>query len=477
MKVTNIAKNTSYFTLALVFQKVISFTYFLLLAKFLFPEDLGKYFFAISFTTIFSIFIDIGLANVLSREVPKRNNEAGKLLSQVLTIKIPLAIISSLAVIILINILNYPDLTKQLVYISSAAMILDSFTLSFYAVIRGFHNLSFESIGSVIFQLIILIFGFFVIKLNLGLKYLMIITVSASIFNFIFSLFWLKIKFKIKIKIDFDKILLKQIILITAPFAIYGILQRLFTYFDTVLLSYFSGDKYVGLYQIASKTIFAFQFIPMAFTASLYPAFSSYWKFNREQLSISFERAINYLTVISLPISVGIICLADKIIALFKPEYMNSILPLQITIIALFFIFINYPIGSLLNACDKQRTNTINMLIILCISLILNFILIPRFNTIGASITVVICNIVMTVLGLYWAPKITKFSWPKILTILFKALISVFIMGIFVFYLKNKLNIILVITIGGIIYFTLLLLLGGVKKEDIFSIYKSFAKK
>ena len=47
-KITNIAKNTSYFTLALILQKVISFTYFILIARALGPEDLGKYYFAIS---------------------------------------------------------------------------------------------------------------------------------------------------------------------------------------------------------------------------------------------------------------------------------------------------------------------------------------------------------------------------------------------------------------------------------------------
>ena len=71
MKILNIAKNTSYFTLALIVQKIISFSYFTIIARNLLPDDLGKYYFAISFTTIFAIFIDLGLSNVLMREVPK----------------------------------------------------------------------------------------------------------------------------------------------------------------------------------------------------------------------------------------------------------------------------------------------------------------------------------------------------------------------------------------------------------------------
>jgi len=82
-KITNIAKNTSYFTLALILQKVISFTYFVLIARAIGPEDLGKYYFAISFTSIFGIFIDIGQSSVLTREVAKRPDEAEKLFSSV----------------------------------------------------------------------------------------------------------------------------------------------------------------------------------------------------------------------------------------------------------------------------------------------------------------------------------------------------------------------------------------------------------
>ena len=59
-KIANIAKNTSYFTVALIMQKVITFGYFILLARYLFPDSLGKYYLAISFTTIFAIFIDFG---------------------------------------------------------------------------------------------------------------------------------------------------------------------------------------------------------------------------------------------------------------------------------------------------------------------------------------------------------------------------------------------------------------------------------
>jgi O-antigen/teichoic acid export membrane protein len=492
-KITNIAKNTSYFTFALILQKVISFAYFAIIARAIGPEDLGKYYFAISFTTIFAIFIDIGLSNVLTREVAKqldtrcprtpsvcKSGDAQNLLSSVLAIKIPLAVLSLLAAIALVNIMGYPEITRHLVYLSSICMVLDSFTLTFFAISRGFHNLIFESIASVIFQLIALLFGLTALHFNLGLRWLMGAMVAASVFNFCYSAALTRWKWKIKLFAGYDKALIKSIAIITVPFGLFAIFQRIYTYLDSVLLSVLAGDLYVGYYQIAFKIVFALQFLPMAFTASLYPAFASYWARDKEQLVVTFERAMNYLIIISLPISIGTIALSDKIILLFKSEYMEAILPLQIIMAALFFIFINFPIGSLLNACDRQKVNTINMGAVLTVSVIMNLLLIPFFQknyqngALGASITVVATNFLMFLLGMRWVSRIIRYRPMKIIATFLKAVASVFVMLALILFLKPILNIFIIIPLAGMAYFSVLFLLGGFRKEDIASIWQSF---
>jgi len=475
-KISNIAKNTSYLTLALILQKIISFTYFTLLARYLGPADLGKYYFAISFTTIFAIFIDLGFANVLTREIAKDQSKTEKWLGNVLALKIPLTIIAVAAVFILINILNYDSLTKNLVYISVISMVLDSFTSTFFAVIRGFHNLKYESIASIVFQLIVLSVGYSALLLGGGLIPAMAALALASLYNFFYSWAIVKKRIKIVIKVIYDKPLVQEIIKISWPFAAYAIFQRLYTYFDSVLLSILAGDEQVGLYQVAFKIIFALQFLPMAFTASLYPALSTYWQTNRAQLAISFERAMNYLIIISLPIIVGAIVLADKIVLLFKAGFSGAILPLQISIISLFFIFVNFPIGSLLNACDKQGKNTLNMALVMVASVILNFLLIPRLQAVGASLTVLVTSALMFVLGLIQVKKIISYRLRENLKVFGKVILASVLMGVFIAVTKVYLNVFIITISGALIYFVFLFLLGGFKKEDFFSIYQSFKR-
>ena len=476
-KIINIAKNTSCFTLALILQKVISFTYFIIIARALGPEDLGKYYFVISFTTIFAIFIDLGLTNVLTREVAKDQARAGGFLSGVLIIKSALSLLSLAAVITAVNLLGYPELIKQLVYISSISMVLDSFTASFFAISRGFHNLFYESAGSIIFQIIVLISGILVLRTGGGLGWLIGALALASIFYFIFSLVLILKKWKIKVWPRFNPELVKFVLKLTIPFSLFAIFQRIYIYLDSILLSVLAGDRYVGLYQVSFKIIFALQFMPMAFTASLYPAMSAYWVKNKEQLGVTFERAMNYLIIISLPISAGVIILADKIILIFKSGYGESVLPLKIGMLAVPFIFLIFPVGSLLNACDRQKANTKIMAVGLAASIFMNILLIPRFQAVGASVTVLATNLLMFILGMTIIPSIAPYKINRIVKTLFKSLAAVALMTVAAFYLKFLMNIFAVVAISGAVYFVFLFIFGGFKKEDILSIYQSFIKK
>lgn len=475
-KVGNIARNTSYLTVALILQKIISFSYFTILARNLGPADLGKYYFAISFTTIFAILIDLGFMNFLTREIAKHRDRANVLLGNVLSVKILLAMITAILVVVFINFTPHDPLTKDLVYLSIICMILDSFTTTFFAVLRGFHNLKYESLTSVIFQLVVLIFGLLALYLNYSLRLIMASLIIASTYNFIYSFWVLKRKMKLKLRLLYDPGIVSSIFQISLPFALFAIFQRVYTYLDSVLLSLFAGDYYVGIYQVSFKIIFALQFLPMAFTASLYPAMSTYWLSNREQLKVAFERAMNYLIIISVPITVGSIILAPQIISLFKSGYQEAILPLRLTMAAAFFIFVNFPIGSLLNACDRQRRNTINMLIVMIVSVGINLALIPLWQADGAALTVLLTNALMFVLGMVLVPKIIKYQLKNNATVLGKSILASAFMAAFINYYLPSWNIILLILLAMVIYFASSFALGSFHRADLQYILKSFKK-
>ncbi len=475
-KIASIAKNTSYFTLALAIQKVISFSYFFVLAAFFAKEDLGRYYTAISFTTIIGMLLDFGLANVITREIAKDREGAQAVLSSTLSLKLFLTIISLLLAFAIAKLLGYEPDVMLLIAISSVSMVADALASTVFSAIRGFHNLKFESISSVIFQLVVFALGFIAMKKGLGVVPVISALAIGSLVNATYAGIVAKRRFNLSLALKFDSPRLRQLFALALPFAIFVFAQRSYTYLDSILLSRLADYGQVGVYQLAFKLVVAMQFLPSAFTASLYPAMSAYWVTNRQQLAVSFERAINYLTIISLPVAAGIFALADKILPLIGAGYDEALWPMRLSVAALFFIFINFPIGALLNACDRQKANTRNMIIVAILSAGLNFLLIPRYGALGASITVLATSVAMMGLGLGYVFAVIPYRPRKNLPVLFKSLISSFLMAILVYSIKGALHPATVAIIAAIAYLALIFLSGAIRRADILSIKASFAK-
>ena len=92
MTKASITKNAAFMTLASIGQKIISFVYFAIIARNIGEEGTGRYFFALAFTTVFVVFVDLGLTSVLVREAAKTREKIQSYFSTILSVKIILGI-------------------------------------------------------------------------------------------------------------------------------------------------------------------------------------------------------------------------------------------------------------------------------------------------------------------------------------------------------------------------------------------------
>lgn len=472
-----LVKNTSYYTMALVIQKVISFTYFSYLATQIGSEKIGQYFFAISFVTIFSVFLDFGLSSLLTREIAKAKESIQKLVSNTIAIKLIGSIIIVIAIYITINLLNYNLDIKNLVYLSCITMLIDSFTLTFWAIIRGRHNLSFESIASVVFQIIVLGLGYIMLQYTHDPFLLLIVLLVASAFNLIFSGSVLRFKYKISLRPILDKEFAKKLMIIAWPFALAAIFMRISGSIDSVFLSKFSGDQAVGYYSLPYKITFAFQFIPMAFVASLYPAFTHFFNYEKEKLKNTFNKSLIYLSVFSIPITIGIAIMAKTIIlGVYQEQYAPSILTLQILICNLPLIFLTFPMGALLNAANLQKIHTRNIGFTMMVSIVANLILIPIYSHVGAAIACILATICYLILNTISSYKVVKFDYKIIISNFLRIILACFIMSLSLFLFKNKIHWLLNIILSGLSYIIMTFILKILTKEDLAFVKQVFKK-
>src|SRR3989338_2929446 len=110
----SIAKNTAYMTVASIVQKIISFAYFTIVARSIGVEGTGKYFFALSFTTLFVVFVDFGLTNVFVREAARFPDRLKLFLGNILCMKLLLGFLTYGGMIVFLRLLGYPIEVRHL---------------------------------------------------------------------------------------------------------------------------------------------------------------------------------------------------------------------------------------------------------------------------------------------------------------------------------------------------------------------------
>ena len=475
---SRVAKNTVYLTIAYIIQKCFSFFYYIYIARQIGDENLGRYTWALALTGIFALFIEFGLGPVLTREIAKYKERAKDYLSNVIGIKILFSVIVVFALLITINLLDKPTETTHMVYLAALVILLDSFTFSFYSIFRAYQTLKYEALGIIIYQALIVSAGVAFLATSFPPIYLVIAILLGSTFNCIYSFTLVVKKAGIRPKISYDKRILKLLLKIAIPFALAGIFVKTAGQIDQVLLGQLAGDRFVAWYAVAYKLAYTLTFIPGAFATSFFPAMSHYFVTSKEKLAKTFEHAMFYLIVVSIPISVGTFLLAENIILkMYGPVFGAAVISLQIIITGLLFTFLNFPVGNLLNACNKQTINTINMGIALVFNVVINVILIPRYTYIGASIAALSTTVFLFLLGLPWISTIIKYNWKFLVLKLTKTLLASLIMGLAIYFLRDKVNIVFVVALAGVIYFFMIFLTGGIKRQDISTIYESSIKK
>lgn len=473
-----VAKNTAYLTSAFVGQKLLSFLYFTIVARSVGVNGAGRYFIAVSFTTIWSVFVDLGLANVLVREVAKFPEKAQRLFANVLGMKAVLAVASVVLANLTAYLLAYPAETRVMIAIATAVMVLDSTHLVLYAVMRGHQNLKYEAVGVVSGQAVTITAGLIFIILGLPLPFLVVALLCGSTWNVLWAGWSVWRRFGIVPTFRLDPVMVRFFWSVTVPFALAGIFSRVYSYIDSILLSKLIDEAAVGLYSVAYKIAFAFQFLPMAFAAAIYPAMSEYYVSDRERLGRLFAFALKYLFAVALPISFGIAALATPIIIrIYGEEFAGSIVPLQILMFSLIFAFLYWPAGSLLNATDRQAKNTLVMGCTMVGNIILNVALVPRLEAVGAAIAALAGNMILFFGAFLFAHAIAPWHRRILASSAVRSLFSGALMAAVVLVLRPSLDILLLIPVGGAVYVGSLLMTGAVTVDELRSLIRTVLRK
>ncbi len=473
---TKVAKNASYLLMAFVGQKLMSFVYFILVARLVGLQGSGRYFLATAFTTIFSILVDLGLSNVLTREIAKRPSDAQKLLNAILGLKVGLSVLAAGGAMVAARLLGYPAEILTMIGVAAIVMVLDGIHLSMYAALRGVEDLRFEAMGVVTGQMVTFASGLGFAYAGQPLVFLIVALVCGSLWNVGWAYAMVRRRLGFWARPVFDLEIGRMLWAMAAPFALAGIFSRVYSYLDSVMLSKLAPESAVGVYGVAYKVAFAFQFLPMAFAAAAYPSMSAtFHSGDRTKLAAIYSSSLMYLLMVVAPLAAGVGYLSEPLLMLvYGSTFTAAAAPLSILMCSLVFAFLYWPSGSMLNACDRQAKNTWVMGTTMLINMMANALLIPKFGAVGAAVAALIGNAVLSG-GAWWQTRsLVVVDWRAWVWRALRVVLAAVAMGLMAKSLVGVMPLVVIILLAAVVYAGLLFASGAMTWLEVKQIAQTF---
>lgn len=457
-----IAKNTTVLFIAQIITYVLGFFITVYTVRYLSVDGFGILSTALALTGILMVFMDLGLGTLTVREVARDKSLTRKYVGNTIIMKLILSFSTFLLTVLIVNIIDYPEITKTVVYILTISFIFNALSSIFYSIFQSFEKMEFQSVATILNSVVMLIGTLLAIYFGLDVIAFAMVYLIANGVNLIYNFLVYSWKFhlpKIAVDLGFWKPTIKEAL----PLSITSIFSMMIFRVDTVILSIMKGAEAVGFYNAAYRLMEALIFFPAVYTTSIFPVFSALYVSSQKPLKSAYEKSFKYLTILSLPIAVGTTLLADQIILLiFKSAYIPSILTLQIVIWVLPFTFVNYILGSLLTSMNRQYTVLKITIICLAMNIMMNIILIPIYSYLGAAFVTVITDAFSVALSFFVVSRLV--SRVAVHKVIFKPAIACLIMALFILLIKT--NLFIEIVLATLIYFGVLIALKTFTPED-----------
>ena len=382
-----------------------------------------------NFSYLFYILLDLGITNFNSRAVAQDPKNLSKHFGGLTEIKLLLGLLYAVVIFMVGYFCGYNEgLKLKLLFWCGLNQILLSFILFLRSNIQGLLLFKQDSILSVFDRVLAIVLMSLVLwsgwfpkeKFNV-IWYLQAQTV-AYICTTAFALtVVLRHVDRLSFKINFQ--FFKEILRQSLPFALLVLLMSVYSRIEPVLLERLLDDKGVqsGIYSRAYRLFEAGNNISNLFAVMLLPMFAATLK-NKLELNNLVKTSFNVIVAMAGIVLIMCVFYRQEIMQLmYRPEeaetqaaYMvrigqyAKVFPLLMG--SFFCLSTTYVFGTLLTANGSLKQLNLVAASGVVINILLNLIVIPRFQSVGAAFTSLCVQATTAILQYFIAKRILKFN-------------------------------------------------------------------
>jgi O-antigen/teichoic acid export membrane protein len=358
-------------------------------ARYLGPEQYGLLSYAVSFVLLFSALSTLGLNEIVIRELVKDEEQRDVLLGTAFWLKVFGGIALFIVVMIAVKFTNSDPLTKVMVAIIAAGMLLDPFSvIDFYFQARVQSKfVAMAWMGAAVvggcLKLVLIFLQAPLIWFAVALVAEKAILMSGYLFfylkNQLSPCLW---RFQWRKAVS---LLNDSWPLIFSSFAVIIYLR-----IDQIFLKEMVGANAVGQYAVAVKLSEFWYVFVGAINASLFPAILKVQE-NHVLYMARLQRLYDLMAFLSIGVAFTMTILGSTIVTfLYGEAYTPAGIALSILTWSGIFVALGSANSRWLVAENYTRVSMINAILGAIINIVLNLFLIPFWGLIGASIATVI---------------------------------------------------------------------------------------
>jgi O-antigen/teichoic acid export membrane protein len=441
----------------------------LLIARRLSVAEFGVYSFMMAFAFVMSRVADMGVSNILVRDMAVEPSRLGDLLGEALALAWLVTIGCGLLMVVSIPFLPF-DRTIAALTVAMGIGGLTQFHCNCHgSVLRSQEDNELQAAGFVLHKVCFLTLVVVALQVRPSLSSLVAAQLVANILQWLFVR-WLVIHRYAKPRLHIDVAAWKYLIANAVPLGGAAVVRLLAEQADILILTWLTDPRSVGLFSGPYRMTTGLRFVPQAMVIALFPLFARAARAAgpSSEFREAYERGLKGFVIFGFPIAVLYILAPECLtVGLLGTRYSASIPAMRLLGAGTLFMFAASPFPYLLTALDLQKAVFMTSALALVFRVALDFALTPWFGFLGPCFSMIVSE--TTLVGL-WIVKLSQSGYPLDLPkLLWRPAVGSLAMGsvLYVYQAKSLMSLAPAALVSAMVYFAVVLMLGAFTSEEL----------
>jgi O-antigen/teichoic acid export membrane protein len=348
----------------------------------------GTYSFIMAFAMFFQQIADMGLCNILIRELARAPERLQEILGAALSLIWLLTAAAAVLMLAVVPWLHFPLHAKLLMLLMGCATLAQFHVMGYGAVLRAKEDNELFAIGFFLHKVFFFILIAGAMRMKLGLNGVVLAHLIPALFQW--ALYrWMVARHYGHAALRTDRALWKYLLTQSLPVGGATTLRLVSQQIDIFILTSMRDMTTVGLFSGPYRMANMLRFIPAQMSMPLYPMFAriAHGPEGKAAVQVAYVRSVKYFLILGLPVTILFAGFAKVAIAvLLGPKYQEAIIAMQWMGLAFLPFFISDPLPFLLTALDEQKFLLQCVVIAIAGRAALDVALIPRLGYVGPCV-------------------------------------------------------------------------------------------